>query len=105
MNEHLLSELATGEGRTTRLTYRHTFLVLAELGVCGKEFAERISRSAGLRNLLVHDYNGAEGRIVHASIRSCLADYAEYVGAVRGFLDRLAPQGPEERNAGTGGRG
>ena len=89
VNEHLISELGTGEGRATRLTYRDTFLLLADLGVYSKDFAERIARSAGLRNILVHDYNDADRKIVHGSIKPCLQDYHQYVEYVRSFLDRL----------------
>ncbi|MGN2393449.1 DUF86 domain-containing protein, partial [Pelomicrobium sp. G1] len=87
--EHLISELGTGEGRSTRLTYRDTFLLLAGLDVYPQEFADWIARSAGLRNILVHDYNDADRKIVHASIKSCLQDYHRYAEYVRGFLDRL----------------
>lgn len=45
INEHLVSELATGEERTARLSYRDTFLMLADHGVYPKEFAERIANS------------------------------------------------------------
>lgn len=89
INEHLISELGTGAGRSTRLTYRDTFLFLAELGVYSRDFAEQIARSAGLRNILVHDYNDADRKIVHSSIKSCLQDYHQYVEHVRSFLDRL----------------
>ncbi len=89
INEHLISELGTGEGKSTRLTYRDTFLFLTGLGVYSKEFSEEIARSAGLRNILVHDYNDVDRKIVHASIRHCLQDYHKYVESVRSFLDRL----------------
>jgi uncharacterized protein YutE (UPF0331/DUF86 family) len=90
VNEHLLSELATGrEPRIARLSYRDTFLRLTDLGVYDQPLAERIAASAGLRNILVHDYNDVDRRIVHASIRSCLEDYREYVEKVDRFLDGL----------------
>ena len=87
INEHLISELGAGGGKSTRLTYRDTFLLLAELGVYEKDFAEQIGRSAGVRNILVHDYNDADRKIVHGSIKSCLQDYHRYVELVRNFLD------------------
>ena len=90
VNEHLISELATGEeDRITRLTYRDTFLRLAPLGVYDDGFAEKIARSAGLRNILVHDYNDLDRRIVVGAIRTCLVQYRAYVEHVRDFLDRL----------------
>jgi len=88
VNEHLVAELATGESKSTRLTYRDTFLMLADLGVYSREFAERIAASAGLRNILVHDYNDADRAIVHASITTCLRDYRAYLEYVSAFLDR-----------------
>ena len=87
MNEHLITSLATGEEeRTTRLTYRDTFLKLADLSVCESQFAGEIAGSAGLRNVLVHEYNDVDHTVVHASIRKTLEQYADYVVAVRGFL-------------------
>jgi uncharacterized protein YutE (UPF0331/DUF86 family) len=87
VNEHLIAALATGEeARSTRLTYRHTFLALADLGVYSRAFAQRIAASAALRNIMVHEYNDVDHRIVHGSIRAALEDYTAYVDAVHGFL-------------------
>jgi len=92
INEHLLGELATGEeARSTRLTYRETFLGLAALSVYPTEFAEQIARSAGLRNILVHDYNDADRKIVHQSIGACLQDYTRYIDYVDRFLQPPHP--------------
>ena len=99
VNEHLISTLATGrEQRTTRLTYRETFLALVEPGVLTAELAARIAPSAGLRNVLVHEYNDVDHRIVHRAIRSALGDYAAYVDAVQAFVDR-------QRRAASDGEG
>ncbi len=90
VNEHLIAELDQAmTGRTTRLTYRETFLRLSDLGVYTKDFAERIARSAALRNILVHDYNDADRRIVCGSVRPCLEDYREYVERAADYIDRL----------------
>lgn len=94
-NEHIISSLATGaEGKATRLTYRETFLKLADYDVCSPEFAERIAASAGLRNVLVHEYNDIDHRIVHGSIRRTLEDYTEYVSALMRFVDLGEWKGP-----------
>lgn len=86
VNEHLIAELATGEEYSGRISYRDTFLMLSEFGVYPKEFAKSIANSAGLRNILVHDYNDVDRRIVHGSIRTCLQDYHRYVEYVAKFL-------------------
>lgn len=95
INEHLLSELGTGEEAfSTRLTYRETFLRLAGLAVYPTEFAERIAASAGLRNILVHDYNDVDRKIVHQSIGACLQDYTRYIDYVDRFLRSHSPISP-----------
>lgn len=86
VNQHLIGELASGEGKVSRLTYRDTFLMLVDLGVYPKDFASDIARSAGLRNILVHDYNDVDRRKVHASIKSCLRDYFRYLEHLDRFI-------------------
>ena len=90
VNEHLISELSTGaEDRITRLSYRDAFLRLSELGVYPRDFAERIAKSAGLRNILVHDYNDLDREVLHSSIKSCLENYHFYVNSLRAFLQEI----------------
>lgn len=89
VNEHLLAELLPPDARSTRLTYRDTYLALADVGVCTPEFAREIATSAGLRNILVHDYNDVDRRILHRSIGSCLRDYKRYVEQVEAFIAGL----------------
>jgi len=92
INEHLISELATGEERSSRLAYRDTFLMLTGLDVYPRKFAESIAKSAGLRNILVHDYNDIDHRIMHGSIRDCLRDYHRYLEYLTAFLQRSATE-------------
>lgn len=90
VNEHLIASAATGrESRITRLTYRETFLRLEEIGVCDAALAERLAASAGLRNILVHDYNDVDHRILHGAIASCLTDYREYIERVLTYTDTM----------------
>lgn len=42
-----------------------------------------------LRNILVHDYNDADRKRVHASVRSCLQAYQRYVEFLDTFLCRF----------------
>lgn len=89
VNEHLICELSSGaEDRITRLSYRDTFFRLSDLGAYPMDFAERIAKSAGLRNILVHDYSDLNREAVHSSIQSCLEDYHTYVEHLRAFVDR-----------------
>lgn len=92
VNEHLIASASSGrESRITRFTYRETFLRLEELGVCSADLAERLAASAGLRNILVHDYNDVDHRILHGAITSCLTDYRQYIERVLAYLDATSP--------------
>lgn len=52
INQHLIAELA-GPEVMAPLDYTQTFLKLVELKVLPEKFAERISKSAGFRNVWV----------------------------------------------------
>lgn len=96
INEHLISELASGEGATVRLAYKDTFLMLADLGVCSNDFAEKISGSADLRDILVHDSGDDDKETAHISIGSYLADYLQYLACVDAFVDAEDTRSGEE---------
>lgn len=60
--------------------------MLFDLGTYDRGFAEQIARSAGLRNILVHEYNDVDRKIAHGSIESCLRDYHRYIEYVDQFI-------------------
>lgn len=69
INQHLISELVSIKVAAP-LDYKETFLKLAELGVLPRKFAKQIAKSAGFRNVLVHEYNNIDEQIVyHNEIR------------------------------------
>lgn len=63
-------------------TYADAFGRLAEAGVLHQDLADRLSRAAGFRNLLVHGYERLDLRRVHAIARDGPPD-------LRAFLARL----------------
>lgn len=93
VNEHLIARSASGqEEKVTRLTYRESFQRLADLGIYSSEFGDEIAKSAGLRNILVHEYNDVDHRILFGSIRTCIKQYRDYLRHVEAFLsDEDAP--------------
>ncbi len=52
-----------------------------------REVAEAVAPSAGLRNILVHEYNDVEHLILFESIGRCLRDYPAYADALLSFVD------------------
>ncbi|MGB9707047.1 MAG: type VII toxin-antitoxin system HepT family RNase toxin [Microgenomates group bacterium] len=75
INQHLIVEL--GKGRLP-FDYKESFLLLAELKILPKAFAEEISQSVGLRNILVHQYRKLDEKIFYHSIKDCLKQYSQY---------------------------
>ncbi|MBI4050403.1 MAG: DUF86 domain-containing protein [Candidatus Doudnabacteria bacterium] len=84
VNRHLLAEL--GEGSETVRTYEDTFLALAGLSVYSREFAKKIAPSAGLRNILVHEYDNVDVEKIRISAGEALKQYAEYCKFLLDFL-------------------
>lgn len=94
VNQHLLAALAPGVFRSpSRLTYRQTFEHLAPLGVLPEDLATAVAPSAGLRNILVHEYNDVEHLRLYESIGTCLTDYPRYTSALLDFVDRTEATG------------
>ncbi|GAB5534157.1 MAG: DUF86 domain-containing protein [Rubricoccaceae bacterium] len=92
VNQHLISTLGEGvAARSTRLTYKDSFLRLPDLGVVPPDVAQAVAPSAGLRNILVHEYNDVEHLILFESIGSCLDAYPRYASALLAFVDAEGP--------------
>lgn len=70
--------------------YRDSFLRLADLGLLPRDFAEQIAKSAGLRNILVHQYEVIDHRLVYASIAEALAQYPVYARSIMEFVEAQA---------------
>lgn len=86
INNHIIAEKGTGKEEVRR--YQDSFLRLADLGVYPQAFAEAIAPSAGLRNILVHDYDGVAPRMIYDSVKDALSQYAEYCRFVLACADR-----------------
>ena len=86
INEHLISELADSKIEAPK-NYKETFLFLKNLKILPEDFADEISKSAGFRNAIVHEYNNLDQNIVlqnsgrgHRSIHQILRLYFEVFG-------------------------
>lgn len=84
INRHCLAEL--GKGSEAVRTHEDTFLRLADLGIYPKEFARKIAPSAGLRNMLVHEYDAVNPKLVFKSVGQALAQYAKYCDYLLKFI-------------------
>jgi uncharacterized protein YutE (UPF0331/DUF86 family) len=89
INQHLIAELATKDTNPP-LDYTETFLRLADLGIYPEDFSQRIARSVGTRNVLVHEYNAVDYNSIYSSIPDCLRDYHEYCEYILRFLEKYS---------------
>lgn len=83
INQHLIVEKGKGD---LPFNFRESFLLLAELGVYPENFAEEISKSVGLRNILVHEYQKLDEKIFYNSIQECFTHYTNYCRYILKYL-------------------
>ena len=70
------------------LDYRETFIKLGEFGVLSQPFAERIAKSAGFRNAIVHGYNNLDKQLVFTTIGEAIGQYTKYCGYLLAYLKK-----------------
>ncbi len=86
INGHIASVI---EGRAPA-TYRESFAAAARAGALDEELAAELAPSAGLRNVLVHEYVDIDLDLVAASVPLARDGYGRYVAALARFLTRRA---------------
>lgn len=65
-------------GQKGAVDYYNSFINLAEQDIIPMDFALKIAPSTGLRNILVHEYEEIDDKVVYNSINPCLQYYLEY---------------------------
>lgn len=88
------THVVVGLGHPPPEDYYDGFIRLGELGVISRELATRIAPSAGERNILVHEYEAIDDRIVYESIPRALDDFRAYGRELLEYLERRAGKGP-----------
>src|SRR3990167_4524637 len=86
INEHLISEIAHLDMEEPK-TYRETFLLLGDLNILQRDFAEEISKSDGLRNAIVHEYNNLDENIIYKTVGEAINQYAKYCNYIFKFIE------------------
>lgn len=66
--------------------YRSSFDVMESGGILSQELSDRLRRSAGLRNLLAHEYARIDLALVAAAVPAARDDYRQYVRLIVGWL-------------------
>jgi uncharacterized protein YutE (UPF0331/DUF86 family) len=64
------------------VSYRSAFLRLGELEIIDAETSSSLALGAGLRNILVHDYEDIDYKLLHNSIPTIIRDIHRFMDAV-----------------------
>ena len=85
INAHLIAE----HGLDVPDDYYGGFLALAPLNILTDDLARALAPSAGLRNRLVHEYEGLDDVKVLAAIGTMLELFPQFVKAIEAYVGRL----------------
>lgn len=81
---NMLLKIHSQKGSTD---YFNSFIDIAELNIIPTDFALKIAPSTGLRNILGHEYEDIDDKIVYHSISICLTCYLEYMDLINAYLN------------------
>ena len=74
------------QGNKGATDYFNSFIDIAEQDIIPIEFALKIAPSTALRNILVHEYEEINNKVVYNSISTCLQYYLEYMDLINQYL-------------------
>jgi uncharacterized protein YutE (UPF0331/DUF86 family) len=66
--------------------YRSSFRVMGEKNYLSKKLAQGLSKAVGMRNILVHDYETIDDRIVFDAIPLSLDSFKKYMNEILAIL-------------------
>lgn len=85
INRHLLTELHQINPKSNS----DSFLEVGKVGLISQALSQRLAKAGKFRNLLAHQYEKIDARIVASNVRLVLADYRIYVERLNHYLDDL----------------
>ncbi|MCT7972745.1 type VII toxin-antitoxin system HepT family RNase toxin [Laspinema olomoucense] len=85
ISSYLLVELH----QVTPSTYVDSFILAGQNGIITQDLAATLSKSGGMRNRLVHNYDEINHKIVFFAISRALEEYSIYIRQVNNYLNSL----------------
>ena len=70
-------------------TAKQSFLQLQQENILTEALAKQLAKSAGLRNILAHEYLELDDTIIYQSIHLALSQYPLYIKQIITYLDSL----------------
>jgi len=75
----IVFHLISAKGKPMPTSYKSAFLKAGEIGIISGELSKNLALSAGLRNILVHEYEEIDYKTVHQSIANAIRDFTAFV--------------------------
>ncbi|MBI3260913.1 DUF86 domain-containing protein [Candidatus Berkelbacteria bacterium] len=66
--------------------YKDSFITLGKANVLSPEFSQKIADSAGLRNLLVHQYDDVDIERLYDGLAAGIEDYEQYMKTLANYI-------------------
>lgn len=84
INQHIIRE------RELKISddLRGTFVILGDNNVLPRDFAEKIAPLAGVRNILVHQYEKLDKELFLQNLRANFVDFENYQKYIMQYLER-----------------
>lgn len=75
----IVFHLIGAKGEPMPGSYRSAFLQAGGMGIISKELSKSLALGAGLRNILVHEYEDIDYNILHKSIPIAIKDFTTFI--------------------------
>jgi uncharacterized protein YutE (UPF0331/DUF86 family) len=75
----IVFHLISSKGEPIPSSYKAAFLRAGEMGIISEKLSRSLALSAGLRNILVHEYEEIDYTLVHGSIPAAIRDFTAFL--------------------------
>jgi uncharacterized protein YutE (UPF0331/DUF86 family) len=75
----IVFHLISLNGEAVPTSYKAAFLRAGEMGIISEELSKSLALSAGLRNILIHEYEEIDYILVHKSIPVAVKNVASFI--------------------------
>ena len=75
----IVFHLISSKGEAVPSSYKAAFLRAGEIGIISEKLSNKLALSAGLRNILVHEYEEIDYTLVHKSIPMAIRGFAAFL--------------------------
>ena len=83
----IVFHLLVQKGEQPPSTYKSAFLRAGEIGIIDKKLGNNLAKGAGLRNILVHEYEEIDYQLLHKSISIVIKDFTSFIDELSNYTD------------------